>query len=74
LTQESVARRVVERVPEGDQASPKHDPQAELLEAAEAALDWLRSCSPMDPEERLDREADLRVRLRRAIRGARRRS
>ena len=72
MTKESVAWRVVERAPEGDQASPKHDPQADLLAAAEAALAWMRDFSPMDPDERLDREADLRVRLRRAIRGARR--
>ncbi len=60
------------RAPEGGYASPKHDAQAELLAAAEAALAWMRDCSPMSQDERWEREADLRVRLRRAIREARR--
>ena len=72
MSTERIARGLLPRVTEGDQASPKPDPQAELLAAAEEALAWLRSCSPMSEEERYDREADLRVRFRRAIRGTRR--
>ncbi len=43
-----------------------------MLAAAEAALAWLRDCTPMSQDERYEREADLRVRLRRAISKARR--
>ncbi len=68
MTQDRVTRSAVRRAPKPGEASP----QDELLEAAEAALAWMRDCSPMGDEERLDREADLRVRLRRAIRGVKR--
>ncbi len=72
MTQDRVTRSVLPRAPELGEASPKHNPQAELLAAAEEALAWLRNCSPMSQDERWDREADLRVRLRRAISGVKR--
>ncbi|MDP9439187.1 MAG: hypothetical protein M3P49_10645 [Actinomycetota bacterium] len=72
MTQDRVTRSVLRRTPEGGYASPKHDPHTELLAAAEEALAWLRDCSPMSQDERWDREADLRVRLRRAISGVKR--
>ncbi len=72
MSTDRVTRSVLPRAPEGDYASPKHDAQAELLAAAEAALAWMRDCSPLTDEERWDREADLLVRLRRAIRGVKR--
>lgn len=46
------------------------DPYAELLKAAEEALAWMRDCEPKG-EDRYEREAGIRVRLRRAIRKAR---
>ncbi|MDP9440378.1 MAG: hypothetical protein M3P49_16840 [Actinomycetota bacterium] len=72
MSTDRVTRSVLPRAPELGEASPKHDAQAELLAAAEEVLAWLRDCSPMSQDERWDREADLRVRLRRAIRDARR--
>ncbi len=72
MTQDSLGQGAVWRASDGDQASPNPDLRDELLEAAEDALVWLRSCSAISQDERYDREADLRVRLRRAISKARR--
>ncbi len=68
MSKASVGDGVVRRAPKPGEASP----QDELLAAAEETLMWLRDCSPLTNEERWDREADLRVRLRRAIRGVKR--
>ncbi|MDP9440019.1 MAG: hypothetical protein M3P49_14980 [Actinomycetota bacterium] len=57
--------------PSNREAGFADGPYAELLEAAEEALAWMRDCEPKG-EDRYEVEAEIRVRLRRAIRGVRR--
>lgn len=70
MDERSIAPQAPERAPKQGQASP-HD---ELLAAAEAALVWMRDFDRDAPAEMLpfEREAEVRVRLRTAIRKARR--
>ena len=65
-----IDRRVVERAPKTEEASP-HD---ELLEAAEVALAWMKDFDRDAPVGMLpfEREAEVRVQLRTAIRKVRR--
>ena len=70
MDERSIARLAPERAPKQGQASP----QDELLEAAEEVLEWMRGFDRDAPAGMppFEREAEVRVRLRTAIRKARR--
>lgn len=70
MDEQSIARLAPERAPKQGQACP----QDELLAAAEAALVWMRGFDRDAPAGMppFEREAEVRVQLRTAIRKARR--